>query len=133
MASVGFTPICEIRGDFSRKGDASEFSFKWKRRRQSFPCPRMVDSTLHCCLLAVPVAFSSLSYPECTKNQESNPRLPGGSPAQCGNYSTDLSRTSMSLVQKSTPVRSRPISSSAFFYCSGHQHMLRSACKSIKA
>lgn len=63
VASVRFTPICEIRGDFARKGDASEFSFKWKRRRQSFPCPRMVDSVLHCCLLVVPVAFSSLSYP----------------------------------------------------------------------
>lgn len=47
----------ELTGDFARKGDTSEFSFKWERRGRSYVCPRA--ARLRCCLLVAPVAFSS--------------------------------------------------------------------------
>lgn len=53
-----------------------------------------------------------VSYPECTDSPEIIPGLPESSPTPSGNFNTDLSRARRFVVQKSTPVRSRPISSS---------------------
>lgn len=97
----------KLTGDFARKGDTSEFSFKWERRGRSHICPRArrVTLLLACCARSIPL----VSYPECTDTLKSNPGLPASSPTLYGNCNTDLSKARRCLLQKSTLVRSRPI------------------------
>lgn len=96
----------ELGYDFARKGDTPEFSLKWERTGQSYKFVQSHTGYAAACLWC---PWHSV-HPECTDTPKAIPGFSEGSSDLGGNLNTDLSRTRRSLVQKSTVVRSRPIS-----------------------